>query len=194
MMDERTDGLGYSRKLIEELGLVPLSGESGYIGYISTSQIEVTQEIDGKPCRLKANGSIYYLLNKDRPMNYLHWLSPDDTHILLQGGPVHYYEFRETENKPVSTHHLLGANILKGERPVLMIPGGSWKALILPVDVEYALLSTILTPQWSDSPDRLHIGAGEDFIKKYVNTSGWATEEFLLKLIGPNYGGFLPHN
>ena len=39
-----------------------------------------------------------------------------------------------------------------------MIPGGSWKALVLPVDVEYALLATELTPVWTR--DRVKIGAG----------------------------------
>ena len=71
--------LAYSERLIEELNLTPLDGESGYIGYISTSKINVKQDIDSHEVELKANGSIYYLLNKDRPINFLHWLSPDDT-------------------------------------------------------------------------------------------------------------------
>ncbi|MBT3879572.1 MAG: hypothetical protein HON76_19335 [Candidatus Scalindua sp.] len=80
-MNNSNKSLNYSEKLIKELDLTPLEGESGYIGYISTSKIVVKQ--DGRD--LKANGSIYYLLNKERPINYLHWLSPDDTHILLDG-------------------------------------------------------------------------------------------------------------
>lgn len=173
----------YSRKLIEELGLAPLKGESGYIGYIATSSVVVEQ--DGQ--KLFANDSIYYLLNRERPINYLHWLAPDDTHILLDGGPVHYYEFREVDGKPQTFHHLVGRDVLKGERPVLMIPGGSWKALVLPVGVEYALLATILTPQWTDSPSRLRIGAGQEFIDRYQNLDGWATPAFLKELIGPNF-------
>jgi len=182
-MDKPSNALQHSEMLIEELGLTPLAGESGYIGYISTSSIVVEQ--DGK--QLKANDSIYYLLNRERPINYLHWLAPDDTHILLDGGPVHYYEFHEEEGKYCSSHHLVGRKILNGERPVLMIPGGSWKALVLPVDVEYALMATILTPEWTDDPSRLRIGAGQEFIDHYASTSGWATPEFLRRLIGPNF-------
>ena len=180
-MNNSNKTLNYSEKLIKELDLTPLEGESGYIGYISTSKIVVKQ--DGRD--LKANGSIYYLLNKERPINYLHWLSPDDTHILLDGWPVHYYEFHEEDGKHYATHHLVGSDILKGERPVLMIPGGSWKALVLPVDVEYALLATILTPVWTR--DRVKIGAGQEFIDNYKSKAGWATEDFLKKLIGPNF-------
>lgn len=66
-----------------------------------------------------------------------------------------------------------------------MIPGGSWKALVLPVDVEYALLATILTPVWTR--DRGKIGAGQEFIDNYKSKAGWATEDFLKKLIGPNF-------
>ncbi|MDD5057449.1 MAG: cupin domain-containing protein [Sideroxydans sp.] len=179
----------HPEKLIAELGLTPLAGESGYIGYISTSHLVVEQ--DGQ--KLRANDSIYYLLDRERSINYLHWLAPDDTHILLDGGPVHYYEFREEEGRCVASHHLVGKNVLKGERPVLMIPGGSWKALVLPEDVEYALLATILTPQWTDDPARLKIGAGQKFIDRFQNPNSWATAAFLKKLIGPNFHADTPH-
>jgi len=35
----------------------------------------------------------YYMLTRDLPINYLHWLAPDDTHILIEGGPVDYFIF-----------------------------------------------------------------------------------------------------
>lgn len=186
-MDNPIKAPNYSERLIEELNLTPLEGESGYIGYISTSAILVKQIEQGEPVgqSLHANDSIYYLLNRERPINYLHWLAPDDTHILLDGGPVHYYEFYQENGKYCATHHLVGRNILQGERPVLMIPGGRWKALVLPVDVEYALLATELTPEWTR--DRVIIGAGQKFIDNYQNVEGWATETFLKKLIGPNF-------
>ena len=173
--------LNRSQKLIRELELKPLEGESGYFSQIATSNIVVEQ--DG--VKLKANSSIYYLLNRNCPINYLHWLAPDDTHILIDGGPVNYYEFFEQDGKYSSIQHLVGRDILKGERPVLMIPGGHWKALVLPVHVEYALMATQLTPQWTR--DRVKVGAGDGFLENYQSTSDWATEKFLRKLIGPNY-------
>ncbi len=66
-----------SKRLIAELQLEPLAGESGYLAQIDRSAIEVFQ--NGRP--FKANNSVYYLLDRDKPINYRHWLSPDDTHI-----------------------------------------------------------------------------------------------------------------
>ncbi|MCD4737370.1 MAG: hypothetical protein K8R53_15100, partial [Bacteroidales bacterium] len=59
-----------------------------------------------------------------------------------------------------------------------------WKALVLPADVEYALLATVVTPQWTEG--RLKIGAGQNFIEGYKNKDGWATPDFLRKFIGAN--------
>lgn len=180
-MNNSSDEINYSDKLIEELQLKPLAGESGYISCIATSNIEVAQN----KLLLKANNSIYYLLNRKKPINYLHYLESDDTHILISGGPVHYYEFFHEDNKCFVEHHIVGKDILKGERPVLMIPGGRWKALVLPDDVECALLATVVTPQWTE--DRVKIGIGQNFIEDYKNKKDWATTDFLLKLIGPNF-------
>lgn len=170
---------GYtSESLISALNLEDLSGESGFWAGIARSDIETFQ--DGRP--LKANNSIYYLLNRKKPINYLHWLAPDDIHVLCEGGPVDYYVFSQ---KGKADHHVLGKDLSKGQRPVLMIPGGSWKALKLQPDIEFALMVTIVTPEWTE--DRLKIGAGQKFIDEYANHSAWATPEFLKELIGPNF-------
>ena len=63
-----------------------------------------------------------------------------------------------------------------GELLSLMIPAGCWKALKLHAGVEYALMVSVLT-------DRVIIGAGEEFVKKYAHSSVWATPEFLTELI-----------
>ena len=62
-----------------------------------------------------------------------------------------------------------------------MIPGGSWKALKLRPDVEFALMVTVVTPAWTR--DRVEIGAGQAFIDKYAYKADWATPEFLKELI-----------
>ncbi len=119
-----------SKGLIDTLGLKPLSsGESGYIGNIQTSDIQVIRN----GWRLKANCSVYYLLDRDKPINYLHWLAPDDTQILCLGGPVDYYLFH-----PDSTveQHSLGHD-LSQQKLALMIPGGCWKALVMQDSAAY---------------------------------------------------------
>ncbi len=161
------------------LGLEPLEGgESGFIKQITTSAIKVRQKCKA----FKANSSIYYMLTKEKPMNYLHWLAMDDIHIICKGGPLSYYIFNEDGT---SKQHIVGSDISKGELLTLTIPAGSWKALKLHDGVEFALMVSVLTPEWTKK--RVVIGAGQKFIDKYKYTSEWATPEFLMELIGPNF-------
>jgi hypothetical protein len=73
-----------ARELIKSLNLTVLPKESGYLGVIGRSAQTVT--IDGRALAVQSQN--YYLLTRERPINYLHWLAPDDTHILIEGGPV----------------------------------------------------------------------------------------------------------
>ena len=167
-----------ARELIATLHLHELKGESGYLGLIGDSAQKV--QIDGQS--LKIQSQVYYMLTRDRPINYLHWLASDDTHILIEGGPVDYFIFHPdgTVEKQV-----LGRNLSAGQRPVVAIPGGCWKALRLHPGVSYALMANALSPEWT--PDRVKIGAGPAFFAQYKAKAPWATEENLKSLIGPNW-------
>jgi hypothetical protein len=122
------------------------------------------------------------MLTRDRPINYLHLLQPDDTHILIEGGPVDYFIFHPNGRVERVT---LGMNLRAGERPVVAVPGGSWKALRLRDGANYALTANALSPEFT--PDRVKIGEGEDWIKRYAGAAPWATPKFLRELIGPNF-------
>jgi predicted cupin superfamily sugar epimerase len=154
------------------------SGESGFYSQITESAIEVLQ--NGQAFR--ANSSIYYMLTEKYPINYLHWLAMDDIHIICKGGSVSYYVFNEDGT---SKQYTIGSDIFKGELLTLMIPAGSRKALKLHNGVEFALMVSVLTPEWTQ--DRVIIGAGEEFVKKYAHSSEWATPEFLRELKGDNF-------
>lgn len=78
-----------AKELIRELKLQVLPKESGYLGIVGRSAQIVT--VDGKPLAVQSQN--YYMLTRDRPINYLHRLVPDDTHILIEGGPVDYFIF-----------------------------------------------------------------------------------------------------
>ena len=71
-------------ELIEKLHLTVLPKESGYLGIIGVSAQKVT--VRGRALAVQSQN--YYMLTRERPINYLHWLAPDDTHILIEGGPV----------------------------------------------------------------------------------------------------------
>ena len=47
--------------------------------------------MDGHPLAVQSQN--YYMLTREWPINYLHWLASDDTHILIEGGPVDYFIF-----------------------------------------------------------------------------------------------------
>jgi predicted cupin superfamily sugar epimerase len=166
-----------ARELIETLYLSVLPGESGYLGLIGDSAQKA--EVDGRT--LKVQSQVYYMLTRDRPVNYLHWLASDDTHILIEGGPVDYFIFHPDGR---AEKVVLGRNLASGERPVVAVPGGCWKALRLRDGVSYALMANALSPEWT--PDRVKIGAGEDWVKRYTDAAPWATKENLRALIGPN--------
>jgi predicted cupin superfamily sugar epimerase len=165
-------------ELIETLHLKPLPGESGYLGLIGDSAQKVI--VNGHT--LKVQSQVYYMLTRDRPINYLHWLASDDTHILIEGGPVDYFIFHPDGH---AEKMVLGRDVAAGERPVVAVPGGCWKALRLHDGASYALMANALSPEWT--PDRVKIGAGEDWLRRYSGAAPWASRENLRVLIGPNW-------
>jgi len=165
-------------ELIRELKLEVLPKESGYLGIVGASAQKVA--VDGK--RLAVQSQVYYMLTEKLPVNYLHWLAPDDTHILIEGGPVDYYIFHPDGRAEMVT---LGMDLAHGERPIVAVPGGCWKALRLHKGVKYALMANALSPEFT--PDRVRIGEGEAWVKRFAGKAEWATPEFLREMIGPNW-------
>jgi predicted cupin superfamily sugar epimerase len=166
------------RELIQELNLTVLPKESGYLGIIGRSAQMVT--IDGRALAVQSQN--YYMLTRDRPINYLHRLVPDDTHILIEGGPVDYFIFHPDGRAEKVT---LGVDLAAGQRPVVAVPGGCWKALRLHPGVAYALMVNTLSPEFT--PDRVKIGEGQAWVKRFTNSAPWATPQSLRELIGPNW-------
>jgi predicted cupin superfamily sugar epimerase len=166
------------QELIQLLKLEPLPEESGYLGIIGKSAQIVS--VDG--CRLAVQSQVYYMLTHDRPINFLHWLASDDTHILIEGGPVDYYIFHPDGRAEKLT---LGMDLAAGERPVIPVPGRCWKALHLHDGARYALMANALSPEFTR--DRVTIGEDAAWVKRYAGKAPWATETNLQELIGPNW-------
>ena len=166
-----------AQEYISSLHLEPLERESGWFGGVNVSDLDVTT--GGHT--LKAHSSIYYLLTKETPINFLHHLDSDDVHVLLDGGPVDYFIFHPDGSVERQT---LGRNLKAGEHLMISVPGGCWKALRMHPTAPYALMANVLSPQWS--PGRVTVGAGAEFVSRYQGRARWATESFLRELIGPN--------
>src|SRR4029077_7131562 len=97
-----------AKQLIAELGLKVLSKESGYLGIIGVSGLKVN--VGGRELAVQSQN--YYMLTRERPINYLHRLEPDDTQILVEGGPVDYFVFHPDGRAEKFT---LGMNLAAGE-------------------------------------------------------------------------------
>jgi predicted cupin superfamily sugar epimerase len=167
-----------AQEILRTLKLHVLPKESGYLGIVGVSA--QTASIAGR--RLAVQSQNYYMLTRERPINYLHRLASDDTHILVEGGPVDYFVFCPDGRVRKTT---LGVNFAAGERPVVAVPGGCWKALRLCDGAAYALMVNALSPEFT--PDRVKIGAGAQWVKRYANAAPWATPETLRDFIGPNW-------
>jgi predicted cupin superfamily sugar epimerase len=175
---EKSESDARARELIRLLHLQVLSKESGYLGIIGKSAQVVP--VDGRPLAVQSQN--YYMLTRERPINYLHWLASEDTHILIEGGPVDYFIFHPDGRAEKVT---LGMDLRGGQRPVVAVPGGCWKALRLRDGARYALMVNTLSPEFT--PDRVRIGEGAAWLKRYQGKTPWASEMMLRALIGPNW-------
>jgi len=167
-----------ARAWVAELKMHVLPRESGFLSLIAASQQKTL--VGGR--LIAVQSQVYYMLTRELPVNYLHWLESDDTHILLDGGPVDYFVFHPDGRAEKFT---LGRDVAAGQTLVVPVPGGCWKALRLRPGTGFALMANALSPGWT--PDRVKIGAGPGWIAKYRGAAPWATEAFLRELIGPNF-------
>lgn len=134
-----THGTERAKRWIAELGLEPLAGESGWWAPAAASAVSVALG----DRELPAFNAIYHLLDAERPVNVWHRLDPDDTHVLIDGGPVEYTILR-ADGEPV--RQVLGHDVASGQAPMVTAPGGSWKALRLVDPAGFALMGSIVTP------------------------------------------------
>jgi predicted cupin superfamily sugar epimerase len=161
---------------IEALGLEPLPGESGWWAPLSTSAASVRMGDRDLP----AYSSIHYLLDADRPVNVWHRLEPDDTHVLLDGGPVEYVIL--ADGLP-PRRVVLGRDAAAGQTQTVTAPAGSWKGLRLLEPQGFALMVTVVTPGWTE--DRVRIGLSQQEADRWRGAAPWLTPELIGRLNRP---------
>ena len=129
---------------------------------------------------LPAFSAIYYLLDAERPVNVWHRLDSDDTHVLIDGGPVEYVLLHD-DRAPARV--VLGRDLAAGQTPVLTAPGGSWKALRLLDPDGFALMATVVTPAWT--PEGVRIGLDPDAAARWTGAAPWLTAAVIDRLGRP---------
>ncbi len=150
---------GRAAELIRALDLHVLPGESGYLGLVGQSR-EVA--VGGRP----PQSQVYYMLTAARNINFMHHLHIDDTHVLIEGGPVSYYVF-DPDTEQVRVHVL--SKPLEGGSAIVAVPAGCWKALRLHDGASHALMASILSPAFA--PELVTIGVDEEWIETWTRRS-----------------------
>lgn len=130
---------------IDRLGLQVLEGESGWWAGRFVSALP-HPDSSGTPTT--ACNAIYYLLEPTRPINAWHVLASDDTHVLIDGGPVEYLV--------VAPDGEVQRIVMDAVRnPMITVPAGSYKALRLVDSDGFALMGSVVAPAWT--PDRVRV-------------------------------------
>ncbi len=176
-IDSTEKSLERVQELITRLNLRHLNGEAGLYSVVRVSDLEITASDGNSP----VSNAIYFMLTREEPQNYVHWLFSDDYQALIEGGPADYYLFHEDGSVEKQT---MGRDIAAGQTLFVPVPAGTRKAIVLHESASHLLVSSVVTPAWS--PQRARIGGGSDFIEKYKGRADWATIDHLKFLIGPN--------
>ncbi len=90
--------------------------------------------------------SIFYMLTSEHPIGKLHRNRSDIIHSFHSGNPIEYTLVSPTGELETV---VLGNNLLKGEQPQLVVPGGYWKGTrLLDGENDYGLLSEVVVPEF----------------------------------------------
>jgi predicted cupin superfamily sugar epimerase len=105
--------------------------------------------------------AIYYLLTP-QSFSALHRLPGDELFHFYLGDPVEQLHLRPDGSGAVVT---LGSNLLAGQRPQVIVPGGVWQGACLAPGGRLALLGTTMTPGFA-YPD-YQLGSRNELTGRY---------------------------
>lgn len=137
--------LATAADIIKTLDLKPLPNEGGYFRQTYKSNdpgIPATEfGIDSQTLR-HFSTAIYYMVTPDS-FSALHRIKSDEIFHFYAGDPV---EMIQIDENGKLTQFEVGADILKGEQPQVVVPKGAWQALKLKDGGKWALLGTTVAP------------------------------------------------
>ena len=122
--------------VIRILDLKPLIGEGGFI-----NELYRGEEVNGR----EIYGTIYYLLTPDC-CSIMHKLDADEVWYYHDGPALEMLLIYEDHEEV----KYLGKDLLKGERPQILVPKGVWQGCHMAYDGEYTLVSTSMSPAYNE--------------------------------------------
>ncbi|WP_308258021.1 cupin domain-containing protein [Pseudonocardia lacus] len=127
---DRADG----ERLAERLGLEPLPGEGGLF----------------RRTHLDAHSSAIYYLLLDPDFSALHVLGSPEVYHFYAGAPLRMLLLAPDGT---ATEPLLGPDPISGQRPQLVVPGGTWQGAR--TTGAWSLVGTTMAPPFDESGFRL---------------------------------------
>lgn len=130
--------------IIAALGLQPHPVEGGWFRetYRSSDTIDPDQFSPPYPGPRSVGTAIYYLLTSGT-FSAMHRLPGDEIFHFYGGDPVEMFLIRDDGTSEI---HFLGANVLNGEHPQVVVPGGVWQGSSVTPAGKWALLGTTMAP------------------------------------------------
>ncbi len=135
-----------AQQIIAALRLEPHPIEGGYFRetYRAAGSIRSPSLPSGYPQEgtRSLGTSIYYLLTAET-FSELHRLPTEEIFHLYLGGPVRMLQLNAGGK---GREMLIGADILAGQEPQLVVPAGVWQGSMLEPGVDFALLGATMAP------------------------------------------------
>jgi len=131
-------------EIVKLLGLEPLPVEGGWYRETWRSESDVPAQVLGPAYRStrRLGTAIYYLLTP-AACSALHRLSSVEIFHFYLGDPVTMLQLHPDGSSRLIR---LGQSLEKGERPQVVVPGGTWQGSFLEEGGNFALLGTTVTP------------------------------------------------
>jgi predicted cupin superfamily sugar epimerase len=133
-----------ARDIIAALNLQPHPIEGGFFRetYRATGKIPASALQAGYSGDRSYGTAIYYLLTPDT-FSEMHRLPLEEVFHLYLGGPVRMLQlFPDGTGREV----IIGADVLAGQEPQVVVPPGVWQGSRLEPGVEFALLGATMSP------------------------------------------------
>ena len=142
-------------EIIKKLNLIPLEGEGGYYRQTWVSDVQLDGKLFGT--------AIYFLLvNSFEGFSALHTLPTPEIYHFYLGDPLELSLFHK--NGEVQ-QIIMGHDILNGEVPQHIVPGGVIQGSRIVTGGEFALIGTTMFPGFTLNDFNLNSRVG--MIKKY---------------------------
>ena len=147
-------------RLIAALELEPLPGEGGFFR---------------QTWRSRSSSAIFFLLTGD-DFSALHRLAQDEMWHFYAGDPVEHWQLEPSSKAARRTR--MGPDVLAGEHPQVLVPGGCWQGARLDPSVpgrnSFALCGCTVSPPWDESS--LTLGERKELARLFPAHAGLIRE------------------